>query len=186
MGFTPLPGLVMGTRSGDVDPALPEYLERVGGLDPKDVNRELNTCSGLLALAGVADVREVTARALGGDPDAELALDVYCYRIRCYVGAYLAALGRLDAISFTAGVGENSPLVRDRSLAGLDRLGITIDPDRNTGTGDGERVISPDGAPVTVLVVPTDEELEIGRQTLDLVLAPALAGSSRTGGRERA
>jgi acetate kinase len=171
MGFTPLPGLVMGTRSGDVDPALPEYLRRVAGLDAADVNRELNSRSGLLALAGVSDVREVTSRALAGDPDAELALDVYCYRIRCYVGAYYAALGRLDAISFTAGVGENSAAVRERALAGLDRLGIAVDPDRNAAARREARIISPDGSAVAVLVVPTDEELEIARQTLDLVRA---------------
>ena len=169
MGMTPLPGLVMGTRSGDVDPALGEYLSRVAGLTPADVDRRLNKESGLLALAGASDLREVTARAQGGDADAELALDVYCYRIRCYVGAYLAALGRLDAIAFTAGVGENSPLVRARSLAGLERLGIVVDGDRNTAPGRGERVISPDGAPVTVLVVPTDEEQEIARQAADVV-----------------
>lgn len=185
MGFTPLPGLVMGTRSGDVDPALPEYLQRVAGLDPADVNTELNTRSGLLALAGVSDVREVTARALAGDPDAELALDVYCYRIRCYVGAYYAALGRLDAIAFTAGVGENSAVVRQRALAGLDRLGIVVDPERNAGTGPGDRhgarVISPDGTEVAVLVVPTDEELQIARQALDLVRARGASSVASSG-----
>jgi acetate kinase len=171
MGFTPLPGLVMGTRSGDVDPALPEYLQRVGGVDPRDVIRELNSSSGLLALAGVSDVREVTSRALAGDPDAELALDVYCYRIRCYVGAYFAALGRLDAITFTAGVGENSSVVRERALTGLDSLGIVVDQARNAADRRDARVVSPEGAPVAVLVVPTDEELEIARQTLALVQA---------------
>jgi acetate kinase len=169
MGLTPLPGLVMGTRSGDVDPALPEYLNRVAGMSPAQVDSELNHSSGLLGLAGAIDLREVTARAADGDPDAELALDVYCYRIRWYVGAYTAALGGLDAISFTAGVGENAAVVRARSLAGLDWLGITVDPGRNQAAGGGARVISPDGARVSVLVVPTDEEHEIARQTLDLV-----------------
>jgi acetate kinase len=169
MGFTPLQGLVMGTRSGDVDPALPEYIGRVAGLDPAGVNRALNTESGLLGLTGVSDLREVAARAEAGDPDAELGLQVYCYRIRSYVGAYLAVLGRLDAIAFTAGVGENSALVRGRALAGLDGLGITVDPGRNTAPGSGSRRISADGAAVSVLVVPTDEELEIARQTLDAV-----------------
>jgi acetate kinase len=169
MGFTPLPGLVMGTRSGDVDPALPEYLHRVAGLDVGEVNAQLNSRSGLLALAGVSDVREVISRADAGDPDAELALDVYCYRIRCYVGAYYAALGHLDAVTFTAGVGENAAPVRARSLAGLDRLGIAVDPGRNAARSSEARVISPDGAAVSVLVVPTDEEYEIARQTLALV-----------------
>jgi acetate kinase len=179
MGFTPLAGLVMGTRSGDVDPALPEYLHRVAGMEIAEVNRELNSRSGLLALAGVSDLREVTDRAQAGDPDAELALDVYCYRIRCYVGAYYAALGRLDAISFTAGVGENSALIRERTLAGMERLGISVDPARNAVRGGDPRLISPDGSPVAVLVVPTDEECEIARQTLDVVRALTGNGSGR-------
>jgi acetate kinase len=178
MGLTPLPGLVMGTRSGDVDPALPEYLHRVAGMSPAEVDHELNHGSGLLALAGVSDLREVTARAQDGDPDAELALEVYCYRIRYYVGAYLAALGGADAISFTAGVGEHSAVVRARSLAGLEALGIAVDDDRNRAAADQARVISPDGARVAVLVVPTDEEHEIARQTLDLVLGRERAGWS--------
>jgi acetate kinase len=117
----------------------------------------------------VSDLREVISRADADDPDAELALDVYCYRIRCYVGAYYAALGRLDAIAFTAGVGENAAPVRARSLAGLERLGIAVDPGRNAVRASEARVISPDGAQVTVFVVPTDEEHEIARQTLELV-----------------
>jgi acetate kinase len=173
MGFTPLPGLVMGTRSGDVDPSLAEYLGRVAGLSAADVGKALNSESGLMALAGVNDVREVTARAEAGDEDARLALDVYCYRIRCYVGAYVAALGRVDAIAFTAGVGENSAPVRSAALAGLEVLGITVDDDRNRADAPGPRVISPDGAPVSVLVVPTDEEREIARQALDVVLGRA-------------
>jgi len=164
MGMTPLAGLVMGTRSGDVDPALPEYLSRVAGLAPAEVDERLNHGSGLLALAGVSDMREVTARAGHRDAAARLALDVYCYRIRCYVGAYFAALGRLDAIAFTAGVGENSAPVRAAVLAGLDRLGILLDADRNAAPGHDERVISANGSAVTVLVVPTDEEREIARQ----------------------
>src|SRR5206468_91419 len=145
----------------------------VAGLGPDEVGRALNGASGLLALAGVADLREVESRAAAGDPDAELALDVFCYRIRLFVGAYHAALGRLDAIAFTAGIGENSPLVRARSLAGLEPLGIAVDADRNAAPDRDGRVISPDGARVAVLVVPTDEELEISRQTLDLVGATA-------------
>jgi acetate kinase len=171
MGLTPLAGLVMGTRSGDVDPALPEYLHRAGGLALEDIHAQLNHDGGLQALAGVSDVREVTSRADQGDAGARLALDVYCYRIRCYVGAYYAALGRLDAVAFTAGAGENSALVRARSLAGLEQLGITVDDERNR-SGPGERVISPDGAAVTVLVVPTDEEQEIARQAAGLARAP--------------
>ena len=118
----------------------------------------LNSRRGMLALAGDNDMREVHRRVAAGDAAAELALDVYCYRIRKYVGAYLAALGGADAIVFTAGVGENDPIVRARSLAGLERLGIDVDPQRNAA---GETVISSDGAWVKVLVIPTNEELEM-------------------------
>ena len=179
MGLTPLGGLVMGTRSGDVDPGLPEYLNRVAGMSPADVDERLNHGSGLLGLAGASDVREVTGRADAGDAAAALALEVYCYRIRCYVGAYYAALGRLDAIAFTAGVGENSAPVRAAALAGLERLGIAVDAGRNEGPGRGERVISPDGAQVTVLVVPTDEEREIARQAAEVVRRGAGPGAGR-------
>lgn len=169
MGLTPLEGLVMGTRSGDVDPALAAYLARAAGLDSAAVDAALNQEGGLLALAGSGDVRDVWAAVDKGDPDARLAIDVYCHRIRKYVGAYYAVLGRVDALVFTAGVGEHDPGVRAGSLAGLDRLGITVDPARNEAPGGGERSISPDGSRVPVLVIPTDEEAEIARQTLDLV-----------------
>ena len=112
MGLTPLEGLVMGTRSGDVDPALVLHLRRTRNLSTDEIDAVLNSRSGLLALAGDNDMREVQRRVAAGDPAAELALDVYCYRIRKYVGAYLAALGGADAIAFTAGVGENDPVVR--------------------------------------------------------------------------
>jgi acetate kinase len=176
MGLTPLAGLVMGTRSGDVDPALAAHLHRVAGLSATDVDHALNTRSGLLGLAGVSDVREVTARADAGDPDALAALDVYCYRIRSYVGAYLAVLGRVDAVVFTAGVGENSAVVRARCLAGLERFGIAVDAERNAARGDGARSIGPDGGQVPVLVVPTDEEREIARQALDVARGGRPAG----------
>jgi acetate kinase len=166
MGLTPLEGLVMGTRSGDVDPALVLHVRRTRNLSAEEIDVVLNSRSGLLALAGDNDMREVQRRAATGDTAAELALDVYCYRIRKYVGAYLAALGGADAIAFTAGVGENDPLVRARSLTGLERLGIVVDPDRNAA---GETVISPDGAPVAVLVIATNEELEMATQAAALV-----------------
>jgi acetate kinase len=168
MGLTPLEGLVMGTRSGDVDPALVEYLERVSGLSAHDVDERLNSGSGLLALAGVSDMREVHRRIAAGDARAELALDVYCYRIRKYVGAYLAALGGADAIVFTAGVGEHDAVVRARSLAGLAALGIRVDDPRNAAH---ERTISPPGAETAVLVIPTDEELEMALQAARLTSA---------------
>jgi acetate kinase len=166
MGLTPLEGLVMGTRSGDVDPALVLHVRRTSNLSTEEIDAVLNSRSGMLALAGDNDMREVQRRVRAGDPAAELALDVYCYRIRKYVGSYLAALGGADAIAFTAGVGENDPVVRARSLDGLERLGIELDPARNEA---GETVISSDGSAVTVLVVPTDEELEMATQAAELV-----------------
>ena len=169
MGLTPLEGLVMGTRSGDVDPALVAHLRRTAGLTLDEIDRLLNTGSGLKGLAGVSDVREVHARAAAGDEAAERALDVYCYRIRKYVGAYLAVLGRTDAIVFTAGVGQNDPIVRARSLAGLDRLGIRVDDARNRSASSEARAISPPDAEVAVLVVPTDEEFEMAEQAAALV-----------------
>ncbi|WP_336205374.1 acetate/propionate family kinase [Nonomuraea sp. LPB2021202275-12-8] len=169
MGMTPLEGLVMGTRSGDVDPALPGYLARVAGLDARSVEESLGRHGGLLALAGTGDMREVRQRAADGDAESRLALDVYCRRIRKYVGAYYALLGRVDAIVFAGGVGEHDAATRASSLAGLDRLGVTVDPGRNGAEQDGERAVSPDGAAVAVLVIPTDEEWEIARQALELI-----------------
>jgi acetate kinase len=164
MGLSPLEGLVMGTRSGDLDPAVVFHLARVGGMALDDIDTLLNKRSGLAGLAGANDMREILRRRAAGNEAARLAFDVYTWRIRAYVGAYYAVLGRLDAIAFTAGVGENAAPVREAALAGLTDLGIAVDPSRNAG-GPAERVISPDGARVTVLVVPTDEELEIANQT---------------------
>lgn len=169
MGLTPLEGLVMGTRSGDVDPSLAPHLARVAGLDGEAVDRALNTSSGLLGLTGANDLREVHRLARAGDADAALALEVYCHRIRKYVGAYSAVLGRVDAVVFTAGVGENDAWVRARSLAGMERFGIEVDAERNESSDRGARWISPDRAEVAVLVVPTDEELEIARQAVALL-----------------
>jgi acetate kinase len=171
MGLTPLEGLVMGTRSGDVDPALPAYLARTAGLSPAEVDAALTTRSGMLALAGASDMRRVWAKADAGDRDARLALDVYSHRIRKYVGAYYAVLGRVDAVVFTAGVGEHDARIRAASLAGLERLGITVDPARNDAVSSGERLISPADAEVAVMVIPTDEELEIASQSLRIAQA---------------
>ncbi|MFG1950247.1 acetate/propionate family kinase [Micromonospora sp. NPDC048830] len=167
MGMSPLEGLVMGTRSGDLDPAVVFHLRREGELTVDQIDDLLNHRSGLLGLTGVNDMREVLARRDAGDPAATLAFDVYCRRITGYVGAYYALLGRVDAVTFTAGVGERAAPVRAAALAGLDRLGIRIDPGRNEGTGD--RVVSPDGAEVAVCVITTDEELEIARETRAVV-----------------
>lgn len=165
MGLTPLEGLVMGTRSGDVDPALGAYLTRAAGMDVDAVDDLLNRRSGMLGMSGSHDLRDVVAAAEAGDEAATLALDVYCYRIRKYVGAYAAVLGRVDAIAFTAGVGENSAAVRAGALAGLEAFGIELDLARNAERSDVERDIATASSPVRVLVIPTDEELEIARQT---------------------
>jgi acetate kinase len=169
MGLTPLAGLVMGTRSGDLDPSVPGYLARVAELRLEQIEDALEHASGLQGLAGVSDMRDVLQRRADGDADATLAFDTYCYRVRGYVGAYLAVLGRLDAVVFTGGVGEHAAPVRAASLAGLDGFGIAVDPERNETADDALRFVSPDGAQVPVVVVPADEELEIGRQALAAV-----------------
>jgi acetate kinase len=167
MGLTPLEGLVMGTRSGDVDPAVLLHLARRAGMSIDDLDDLLNRRSGLLGLSGHADMRDLTDAVTAGDPAATLALEVYLHRLRAYAGAYLAQLGGVDVIVFTAGVGENAPAVRAGALATLGFAGIEIDPGRNAARGRGIRVISADSSRVSVLVVPTNEELEIARQTLD-------------------
>ncbi|MFB9199775.1 acetate/propionate family kinase [Nonomuraea spiralis] len=169
MGLTPLEGLVMGTRSGDVDPAIAGYLARVRGLGAEEVEHALSHQGGLRALAGTLDMREVRRR---DDEEARLALEVYTRRVRKYVGAYYALLGRVDAIVFTGGVGEHDAATRAESLAGLDRLGVTVDPELNAAESAAERAVSPPGAEVAVLVVPTDEEWEIARQALELIPGP--------------
>jgi acetate kinase len=166
MGFAPLEGLVMVTRSGDLDPAVLIHLHRTMGLSFTDVDDVQQHHSGLAGLCGDNDMRAILRRRASGDPDAQLAFDVYCHRIRKYVGAYHTVLGRLDAIAFTAGIGEHAAEVRAASPAGLDMWGITVDPHRNTH-GHGARLISPDNA--AVCVVPTDEELAIARQVTDLI-----------------
>lgn len=133
----------MGTRSGDVDPALPAYLARVAGMGLADVDTALNKESGLLGMCGANDMREVWRLADAGDEDARLALEVYGYRVRAYVGAYYAALGRVDAVAFTGGVGENSSRVRALATTGLTRLGIEVDPARNAAESAEARVVSP-------------------------------------------
>lgn len=171
MGMSPLEGLVMGTRSGDLDPAVSLHLQRTAGLSVDEVDRLLNQRSGLYGLCGANDMREVLRRRAAGDAEADLAFEIYCRRVRGYVGAYYALLGRVDAITFTAGVGENAPAVRSAALAGLDRLGIVVDPERNEAQPDerGCLLISPPDAEVAVWVIATDEELEIARQTVDLL-----------------
>ncbi|MDT3399407.1 acetate kinase [Streptomyces sp. B1866] len=171
MGLTPLEGLVMGTRSGDLDPAVVLLLARVGGMSADEIDTLLNKRSGLLGLCGDNDMREIGRRMAEQDPAARLAFDVYVHRLRKYVGAYTAVLGRVDAVAFTAGVGENSPAVRAAALADLTALGIEVDAVRNAVRGSAARLISAETSRVAVAVVPTDEELEIASQTYALVRA---------------
>jgi acetate kinase len=166
MGTTPLEGLVMGTRSGDLDPAVPLFVQREAGLDAAGADAALNHASGLLGLAGTGDMRELLAREAAGDARARLALDVYCHRIRKYVGAYLAVLGRVDALVFTGGVGENAARVRSLACAGLDALGIALDERANAAVAGDLAEIGRAGAPVRTLVVRTNEELQIAREAL--------------------
>jgi acetate kinase len=164
MGMTPLEGLIMGTRCGDLDPAVPLYLQRHLGLDALELDHLLNKRSGLLGLSGISnDLREIEQAAEDGDEQARLALDAYAYRIRKYIGAYTAALGRVDALVFTAGVGENSDLVRALVGEGLEPLGYAMDLDANRGLRGREADIATADSRARILVIPTDEELLIAR-----------------------
>ncbi|MFI9401924.1 acetate kinase [Nocardia sp. NPDC052316] len=163
MGLTPLEGLVMGTRSGDLDPGIIAHLVRSAHFDIDQVDKLLNRDSGIKGLSGVNDFRELQRLIDAGDTAAKLAYDVYIHRLRRYLGAYLIDLGGVDAITFTAGVGENSPQVRADALAGLSGFGIEVDPTANTAKDRTARRISPPDAKVAVLVVPTNEELAIAR-----------------------
>ncbi|GHB50018.1 acetate kinase [Streptomyces xanthochromogenes] len=169
MGLTPLEGLVMGTRSGDVDPAVTFHLKRVAGMSVDDIDVLLNKKSGLVGLCGDNDMREIRRRCDEGDEKAQLAFDIYIHRLKKYIGAYYAVLGKVDAIAFTAGVGENAAPVREAAIAGLEELGLAVDGELNAVRSDTARLISPEYARVAVAVVPTDEELEIAQQTYELV-----------------
>ena len=169
MGLTPLEGLVMGTRTGDIDPAVVLHLARTSGMALDEIDDLLNRRSGMRGLTGHNDLREVHRLIAEGDDDARLGLDVYVHRLRKYVGAYTAVLGGLDVLTFTAGVGENDAVVRAEVAAGLGVLGIEVDPARNAERSDQPRRISADGAPVDVLVIPTDEEITIALETVSLL-----------------
>jgi acetate kinase len=166
MGLTPLEGLVMGTRSGDIDPGVVGYLCRVTQMSVDDVESMLNHRSGLLGLAGERDFRRLREMIESGNKSAQLAYDVFIHRLRKYIGAYLAILGRTDVLTFTAGVGENAVAVRSDALRGLVGLGIEIDEERNSQSGNVSRRISTDSSPIAVLVIPTNEELAIARDCL--------------------
>lgn len=168
MGLTPLEGLVMGTRTGDIDPAVVFHLSRVAGMSIDQIDTLFNKQSGLKGLAGVNDMREVRDRSCVANRNAREALGIYIHRVKKYIGAYAAVMGGLDAITFTAGIGENDWVLRAEILNGLQFLGVEVDFERNDGRG-GPKIISPDGAKVTALVVPTNEELEIARQAVEII-----------------
>lgn len=169
MGLTPLAGLVMGTRTGDIDPAIAFHLGRSAGMTLDEIDHLFNRQSGMLGLTGYSDMRDVEQAAEDGAHDAILGMDIYCRRIRGYVGQYYAQLGHLDAVVFTAGVGENSDIVRMQSLEGLSELGIIIDPERNAGRKKQATLVSSDESRVEVWVVPTNEEREIALQSIAAV-----------------
>ncbi len=169
MGMTPLEGLVMGTRSGDLDPAILFYLARQCGLDIDALDSLLNRESGLKGICGENDMRAIGEAAGRGDRQAELALSLFCYRVKKYIGAYAAALGGVDCVVFTGGIGENSALVRDMSCQGMEWLGVVIDREKNNLREKRIREIQAASGRVAVLVVPTDEEREIARQTLQVI-----------------
>ena len=168
MGFTPLEGLVMGTRSGDIDPAVVFHLHREAGLSLDEIDELLNQQSGLKGLCGDSDMRNVLGRIDGGDARAREAVDLYCYRIRKTIGAYVAVLGRVDALVFTAGVGENRPEIREQVCRDLGHLGIRIDESLNRALSGADGFID-DGTGTRLLVIHTNEALEIANQCADLL-----------------
>jgi acetate kinase len=171
MGMTPLEGLIMGTRSGDVDPAIIFYLTRQAGYASDEVESLLNRQSGLKGICGVNDMREIGQLADNGNKMAQLAIEMYCYRIKKYIGAYYAALGRVDALIFTGGIGENAVDIRARCCAGLSGLAIEIDDDKKGRPTGGILEIQSLKALMKILVIPTNEELEIAEQTVQRIKA---------------
>lgn len=169
MGLTPLAGLVMGTRSGDIDPGVVFHLHRVGGMDIDAIDKLLNFQSGVKGMCGYNDFRDLHAQAEAGNEDARLAYRVYIHQLRHYIGAYMIELGRVDAITFTAGVGENDDIVRADALADLEMYGIKIDAEANAVRGDSARLISTEDSAVKVFVMPTNEELAIARYAMEFV-----------------
>lgn len=168
MGFSPLSGLVMGTRSGDIDPAVVFHL-LTRGYSPEAVNQLLNKQSGLLGLTGFGDMRDVRSALAAGNPAAALACELYAYRVKKYIGAYAAVLNGLDAILFTGGIGENDQAMREMICTHLNFLGIDLDPARNNASARDIRAINTADSRVKILVVPTNEELEIARQSYEVL-----------------
>ena len=171
MGLTPLAGVMMGTRCGDIDPSIHAFLARNHGIDPIEFDTIMNKESGLKGIAGTNDMREVIGLMEDGNEAAILAFDMFCYRIKKYIGTYSAILGKIDAIVFTAGIGENNPLIRSRCCAGLENMGIKLDEERDYHVSEENPLISTDDSPVKILVIPTAEELQIARKTLEVINA---------------
>ena len=167
MGFTPLEGLVMGTRCGDIDPAIIIHLLNLEKISADDLNTLLQKKSGLLGISGLtSDMRTILKSAASGSDRARLALDVFCYRVKKYISSYFGVLNGADAIVFTAGIGENSPTIRERSCQGLENLGIRMNIEANNAGSLEERIVSSQDSPVKIMVIPTNEELMIARQTV--------------------
>jgi acetate kinase len=170
MGFSPLAGLIMGTRSGDIDPAIPFFLGTSLDMSFAEIDKLLNKQSGLLGLTGQNDLRDIEERQAQGEAAAQLALEMYAYRLKKYIGAYFAALGRVDALVFTAGVGQHSDVIRALSCTGLENLGIILDEEKNLKGPTGPVTeIQAESSPVKVLIIPTNEELEIANQAVGVL-----------------
>ncbi|GAW86849.1 acetate kinase [Bathymodiolus platifrons methanotrophic gill symbiont] len=169
MGMTPLEGLVMGTRSGDIDPAILFYLNRETGMSFEELDILFNKQSGLKGICGTNDMRSIVELAEQGDSKAELAIHIFCYRIKKYIGAYMAALNGLDAIIFTGGIGEHSSIIRALSCQNLENLGIQVDATKNNISSKNITEIQSNASPVKILVIPTNEELEIAKQTITII-----------------
>ena len=169
MGMTPLGGVIMGTRGGNFDPGALIYITEQKGYSVAEIDRVLQKESGLKGICGSNDMRDIHARAADGDERARLALDMFSHRIRQYIGAYFFALGNVDSLVFTAGIGEHDPLTREKCCAGLEPFGLILDREKNqTGKGQAREISTPD-SPVRILVIPTNEELEIARQTVEVL-----------------
>ena len=170
MGMTPLEGLVMGTRCGDIDPAIHFFISRETGRTNEELETMFNSESGLKGVCGANDMREIIRRANSSDERAQLAIDMYCYRIKKYIGAYSAVLGQVDALVFTGGIGENAALIRKGCCDNLESLGIVLDSEKNEACSQEISEIQGEKSPVKILVIPTNEEVEIAHQTYELIL----------------
>lgn len=169
MGMTPLEGLVMGTRSGDIDPAIPYYIHRNASKSIEEIDAILNKKSGLKGICGMNDMRDILAACDNGDEKAKVAVEMYAYRIKKYIGAYLAVLGGLDAIVFTAGIGENSPEIRGMVCEEMEHLGLVLDAEKNKIRAEGVQELQKEGGKTKILLIPTDEELKIAMEASELL-----------------